>query len=327
VSALPFELLTALAVAGAVGLGFVWYRGRHGEPLAAQRMRLLVDEPDDAPKRGISWNDLRRRGPSSLPLMREFLLQTAWAQRLRLEIEQAGLRLHVGEYIIARVAIGLVVFALVWALGRSGPTLVLALACGAGGFMAPALWLNSERNRRREHIGKQLPEAAQMIANSLRAGFSFQHGCAIVADQMEPPIADEFARVNVDLNVGSTIEEALYALLARTDTAEMNLVVTAVLVQRTAGGNLAEILEMVADQIRERERLTGEVKTMTSQQRFSGLVLAIWPLLLLAAFCLLNWEQTSLLFTTSAGLALLALGAVLQILGFVTIRRILSVEI
>jgi tight adherence protein B len=166
-----------------------------------------------------------------------------------------------------------------------------------------------------------------MIANSLRAGFSFQHGAAIVGDQMEPPIAEEFARVNVDLNVGSTIDEALHGLLARADTAEMNLVVTAILVQRTAGGNLAEILEMVADQIRERDRLTGEVRTMTSQQRFSGLVLAAWPMLLLAAFCVLNWPQTSLLFTTNAGLVLMALGAGLQFLGFVTIRRILSVDI
>lgn len=321
-----FQLLTALATGGAVTLGAVWFRGRNGEPVAAQRMLRLLDEPD-TPKRGISWDDLRRRGPSSLPLMRDFILQTAWAQRLRDEIEQAGLRLHVGEYLLIRCGLTLVCFLGVWGAGRSVPTFILAIACGVAGFMAPALWLNAERQRRRERIAKQLPEAAQMIANSLRAGFSFQHGAAIVGDQMEPPISEEFARVNVDLNVGSTIDEALHGLLARADTAEMNLVVTAVLVQRTAGGNLSEILEMVAEQIRERERLTGEVRTMTSQQRFSGLVLAFWPVLLLGAFCLLNWPQTSLLFTTNTGLILIGLGAGLQFMGFVTIRRILSVDI
>jgi tight adherence protein B len=326
VNALTFELLSALATGGAVALGAVWFRARHGEPVAAQRMRRLLDEPE-APKRGISWDDLRRRGPSTLPLMREFILQTSWAQRLRGEIEQAGLRLHVGEYLLIRVGLALLLFLGVWAAGRSITTFILALACGAAGFMAPAVWLNGERSRRRERIAKQLPEAAQMIANSLRAGFSFQHGAAIVGDQMEPPIADELARVNVDLNVGSSLDEALQGLLARADTAEMNLVVTAVMVQRTAGGNLAEILETVAEQIRERERLTGEVRTMTSQQRFSGLVLAFWPLLLLGAFCVLNWPQTSLLFTTNAGLILMGLGAALQFLGFVTIRRILSVDL
>jgi tight adherence protein B len=326
-SELTFDLLTALALGGAIALAVSWYFGRAREPAAATRMRRLVDEPDDAPKRGISWDELRRRGPSTLPLMKDFLLQSPWAQRMSLEIEQAGLRLHVGEYIIGRVALALIAFLGVWLIGRSFPTFILALACGAIAFMLPALWLNSERNRRRERISKQLPEAAQMVANSLRAGFSFQHGLALVADQMEPPISDEFARANVDLNVGSSIEEALHALLARADTAEMNLVVTAILVQRTAGGNLAEVLEMVAEQIRERDRLMGEVKTMTSQQRFSGLVLALWPVLLLGAFCLLNWDQTSLLFTTTAGLMMLAIGAGLQFMGFVTIRRILSVEV
>jgi tight adherence protein B len=328
VSPLTLQLIAALFTGGAVALTVIWYRSRAGEPVSAQRMRRLGQEPDaQAPKRGISWSDLRRRGPASLPLMRDFILDTPWAQRLRLEIEQAGLRIHVGEYLIGRFGLAILAFAFVFGLGRSTPTFVLALGVSAGAFMLPALWLNSERNRRRNRISKQLPEAAHMIANALRAGFSFQHGLAIVADQMEPPIAAEFARANVDLSVGSTIEEALRGMLARADTAEMNLVVTAVLVQRTAGGNLAEILEMVADQIRERDLLMGEVKTMTAQQRFSGLVLALWPVLLLAVFCVVNWPQTSLLFTTNSGLLLIAIGAGLQFLGFVTIRRILDVDI
>jgi tight adherence protein B len=129
------------------------------------------------------------------------------------------------------------------------------------------------------------------------------------------------------MNMGSTIEESLRAIQARIDTTEMHLVITAVLIQRTAGGNLAEILESVSEQIRERERLMGEVRTMTSQQRFSGLVLSLWPLLLLGAFCLLNWDQTSLLFTTNGGLLMMAGAAALQVLGFITISRILDVEI
>jgi tight adherence protein B len=320
------ELGAAIATGGAVALLAVWWLTRARGPAVEQRLRRLLDQPETQ-RRGLSWDELRRRGPSSLPLMRDFLLQSPWAQRMSLEIEQAGLRLRVGEYIIGRSVVALVAFAGVWLAGRSTVAFVIALVFGVAGFMLPALWLNAERNRRRDQIAKQLPEAAQMIANSLRAGFSFQHGLAIVADQMEAPIADEFAHANVDLNVGSSLEEALRGLLARADTDEMNLVVTAVLVQRTAGGNLAEILEMVAEQIRERDRLTGEVRTMTAQQRFSGLVLSVWPLLLLAIFSVVNWGQTSLLFTTNAGLILLTAAAALQVLGFLTIRRILDVEI
>jgi tight adherence protein B len=325
-SAFLVQLAAALSVGGAVALMAFWFFGRSGGPAVEQRLKRLLDEPE-APKRGLSWDELRRRGPSSLPVMRDFLLESPWAQRLALEIEQAGLRIRVGEYIIGRVALALLTFFIVLLLGRSSVALVLALVCGIGVFMLPALWLNAQRNRRRDIIAKQLPEAAQMIANSLRAGFAFQHGLSIVADQLEPPISDEFTRANIDMNVGSSIEEALLGLLARADTDEMNLLVTAVLVQRSAGGNLAEILEIVAEQIRERDRLTGEVKTMTAQQRFSGMVLSMWPLLLLGTFSLLNWGQTKLLFTTNAGLTLITVGAVLQILGFVTIRRILDVEI
>ena len=105
------------------------------------------------------------------------------------------------------------------------------------------------------------------------------------------------------------------------------MLVTAVLVQRTSGGNLSEILDNVGDQLREKERLVGEVKTMTAQQRFSGMVLCVWPLFLLGIFALLNWDQTSLLFTTSMGLSLLGLGFVLQLMGFFTISRILDIEV
>jgi tight adherence protein B len=149
----------------------------------------------------------------------------------------------------------------------------------------------------------------------------------MVSEQMEAPISDEFVRMVVDMNVGASVEDAMMGLLARCNTEEMNLLVTAVLVQRTSGGNLSEILDNVGEHLREKERLVGEVRTMTAQQRFSGLVLTVWPLFLLAFFCLVNWEQTSLLFTTGIGLMLLGAGAVMQLLGFFSIQRILDIEV
>jgi tight adherence protein B len=107
----------------------------------------------------------------------------------------------------------------------------------------------------------------------------------------------------------------------------MNLLVTAMLVQRSSGGNLAEVLENVGEQMRERERIYGEVRTLTAQQRYSGMVLVFWPLLVLAGFSLFNWDQTSLLFTTTAGIVLLGVGAVMQVMGFITIRRILDINL
>jgi tight adherence protein B len=319
-------LLAAIAMFGAILLfGWSLTRGRRIKP-TEHRLRVL-SEPDEPQRKGLSWDEVRRRGPSSLPLMREWLFSSPWAQRMTIELEAAGLKVRTGEYVIMRFVCAAGAFFFVYLLGRNTIAFVFAVAAAGFGFMAPAIWVRSMRRRRVAAITRQLPEATQMIANALRAGFAFQHGVTMVSEQMEAPISDEFVRMVVDMNVGASVEDAMMGLLARCNTEEMNLLVTAVLVQRTSGGNLSEILDNVGEHLREKERLVGEVRTMTAQQRFSGLVLTVWPLFLLAFFCLVNWEQTSLLFTTGIGLMLLGAGAVMQLLGFFSIQRILDIEV
>jgi len=323
---MAIQLLAAIVSALAVGLLAMVVARRQPLSAADLRLRRLSDRPK-ALRRGISWDELRRRNPSSLPLLRTILEDSEWAQRTNLQIEQAGLKLRVGEYLLARLGLAGVTFLVVAILGQTLVTTVLALACGVFAFMVPAIWLTVLRKRRMERFIKQLPEAVVMLANALRAGFAFQHGVTLVSEQMEAPMSDEFTRMMVDMNVGAGVEDALAGLLDRMDSEEVNLVVTAVMIQRTSGGNLSEILDNVGEQMRERERLIGEVRTMTAQQRFSGTVMSFWPLGLLGLFSLVNWGQTKLLFTTPAGLVLLGVGGGLQLLGYFTISRILDVEI
>lgn len=320
------ELLAAIVTGVALGL-FGFYLARQMSPRAAeQRIGGLVDRPVE--HRGdLSWEQIRGRSRSSLPILRSFLTNSKWADQRALEIEQAGLRMRVGEYLMVRLALGFGLFVVIWLAGGSPVAFVVGLACGFFGFMLPATWISILRKRRIEKIGKQLPEAVGMIASGLRAGFAFQHGINMAAEQLQPPISEELTRIVTDLNVGATVEEALEAFLRRADSEDTNMVVTAILIQRSSGGNLAEILETVGETMRERERLVGEVKTMTSQQRFSGVVLSLWPVALLAAFSLFNWEQTSLLFTTNIGLVLLTVAGVLQVTGYYVIRRILDIDI
>jgi tight adherence protein B len=320
------ELMAAISVGAAFGLFALWMVRQTQARPADARVSGLAERPAAA-YRGLGWDEIRRRSPSNLPLLSGLLSDSAWSQRVALEIEQAGLRLRVGEYLIGRLALGLVTFLLIWFAGQTLISFVLGMACGLLAFMLPVVALSMLRKRRIQKIAAQLPEAISMIANSLRAGFAFQHGVDLVAQQMSPPISEEFSRFTLDMNVGASIEEALQGLLRRADSEDVNMLVTAVLIQRTSGGNLSEILEIVGETMRERERMTGEVKTMTSQQRFSGTVLTFWPMALLALFSVFNWHQTSLLFTTNAGLTMLAIGGVLQLLGFYTIRRILDIDI
>jgi len=321
------EFLAALATGLAVMLFVIYFARRQRSRPEIVRIRRLADEPAPV-RRGVSWDDLRRRGPSSLPFLRDVLLQSAWAQGMQTEIEQAGLRLRVGEYVIARGVLAILAFVVIAVLtGGAAFGLLIALIAGALGWIAPRMVLRTLRRRRIDLIARQLPEATQMLASALRAGFAFQHGIDMVSRQMEPPLADEFTRVMVDLNIGMGVDEAMQNLLSRADSEDMNLVVTAVLVQRASGGNLAEIMDTVSESMRERERLTGEVKTMTAQQRFSGTVLTFWPIGLLGLFAVMNWDQTSLLFTTTVGQVLLLIGGSLQLLGYFTIRRILDIEV
>ncbi len=319
--------LLAAGVTGASALLFVLYamRSRQLRP-ADTRIQRLTEAPATA-RRGISWEEVRRQGPSSLPLLRELLLESAWAKNTQKEIDQAGLKMRVGEYLLGRTLLGIVLFIAIFAIGRSPLALILGLVAAILAFFLPTVWLSVMRKRRINQIAKQLPEAIVLIANSLRAGFAFQHGLGLVTQEMSPPISEEFTRATVDINVGASMEEALTGMLERADSEDMNMLVTAVLIQRSSGGNLAEILETVGETMRERERLYGEIKTMTSQQRFSGMILTLWPMAILAIFSVVNWDHTSSLFTTGIGLVLLTAAGIGQVLGFYTIRRILDIDI
>ncbi len=320
------ELVAALCAGLAIGLFVMhWARSRQATPADA-RISNLAEKPRSE-AHGLSWDEIRRRGSSGLPWFGGFLSESNWARKQALELEQTGVKMRVGEYLMIRLALGFVTFLIVWLIGQSVISFVLGIVCGFFGYMLPSVWVSVLRKRRIERIDKQLPEAVTMISNALRAGFAFQHGMDMVSKQAQPPISEEFARIMADLNVGASIEEALQGFLDRVQSEDANMVVTAILIQRQSGGNLAEILETVGETMRERERLTGEVKTMTSQQRFSGMVLAVWPLLLLAVFAVFNWSQVKLLFTTNVGLMLVAVGCVLELMGYYTIRRILDIDI
>ena len=320
------ELIAALCAGLAIGLfALHWLRSRQATPADA-RISTLAEKPKtDA--HGLSWEEIRRRGATGIPGLGGFFTESNWAKKQALELEQTGVKIRAGEYLLIRLGLGFLMFLVIWAIGQSMIAFLLAAVCGFFGYMLPSVWVSVLRKRRIERIDKQLPEAVTMISNALRAGFAFQHGIDMVSKQMQAPISEEFARNMADLNVGASIEEALQGFLDRVQSEDANMVVTAILIQRQSGGNLAEILETVGETMRERERLTGEIKTMTSQQRFSGMVLSLWPLLLLAVFGIFNGSQVKLLFTTNVGLMLVAIGCVLQLLGYYTIRRILDIDI
>jgi tight adherence protein B len=210
-----------------------------------------------------------------------------------------------------------------------GETLGLVIAAGAafGGFQAPQMWVSNRVKSRAQKLEQQLPEALTLVGNSLKAGFGLLQSLSLATQQLEHPISTELAQTVYETNVGSSMDEAFLELSRRCDSYDLDLVVTAILVQRSAGGNLAEILDNVAGTMRERVRIRGEINTLTAQQRMTGFVIGLLPVGVGGLFMLVSPEYISVLFTETIGKVLLAIAVLLEVVGTIVIRRILSIEV
>ena len=170
-------------------------------------------------------------------------------------------------------------------------------------------------------------EALQLISNSLRSGFAFTQSVEMAVRQLESPMKEELERFLQDNALGARSDEALRNLVERTGSYDIEMMVTVILVQRTTGGNLSEILDNVAETIRERERLQGEIRALTASQRLTGMILSVYPLLLGALFTLIAYDLMKVLWETETGRVLLGIAAILQVLGFIVIRRVLRLDV
>jgi len=254
--------------------------------------------------------------------------QEGWTARTALQLERAGLQLRVSEYVLLRVLAAGFGFLLIALISGGHPVgLIVAVIVSVCCFMLPAFVVQTLRIRRVHKIEEQLDQMVSMISNSLRAGFGLLQSLDQASQQLSPPLSSELLRVIHETDVGATLEETLAALAERVESYDLDMIVTAVLVQRTVGGNLAEVLDNVGHTIRERVRMQGEINTLTAQKKLSGVVIGLLPVALVLLFFAIDPEYMSTLFTHTAGRIMLAIGVALDLLGLLMIRRILMVDI
>ena len=146
--------------------------------------------------------------------------------------------------------------------------------------MLPAFYVTLKKRRRLHAIDRQLVEGLSHIANSIRAGFAMLQAIDAAAQRLQPPLSEEFSRLVADVRLGASLEDALTAMGNRVGSYDLDMVITAILIQRSTGGNLSEVLDNVAETIRERDRIRGEIRVLTAQQRFAAWVLSLWPVVL-----------------------------------------------
>ena len=285
-----------------------------------QRVRSLASYPS-ATEEGRPPAAIRtaRTSPAS---------QGGWSARTALQLERAGLQLRVSEYLTFRLLAALLGFLLVALFSGGHPVgLVAAAMAAVFGFMLPAFIVQALTARRVQKINDQLDQMTSMVSSSLEAGFGLLQSLDQAAQQLSPPLSNELLRVIQETNVGATLEDALAALAERVESYDLDMIVTAILIQRTVGGNLAEILNNVGYTIRERVRIQGEVNTLTAQKKLSGIIIGLLPVALVLLFFATSPDYMSVLFTHTAGRILLVIGAVLDLVGLLMIRRIVTVEV
>ena len=254
--------------------------------------------------------------------------QGGWSARTALQLERAGLQLRVSEYLILRASAAVLGFLLVALISGAHPVgLVAASIVAVFGFMLPAFIVQMLRARRIHKMNEQLEQMASMVSNSLKAGFGLLQSLEQASQQLSPPLSSELLRAVRETDVGATLEDALTDLAERVESYDLDMIVTAILIQRTVGGNLAEVLDNVGHTIRERVRMAGEVNTLTTQKKLSGVVIALLPMALALLFFAIDPDYMSVLFTHTVGRILLATGVLLDLLGLLVIRSILAVDV
>jgi tight adherence protein B len=218
------------------------------------------------------------------------------------------------------------------AIGVAAGNLLVSVVLGVVGFYLPRLIVGMAQKRRLKAFGDQLADTLMLQSNSLRAGYSLLQSMETVSREAPQPTAQEFGRVVREVGLGLSPEEALLNLYRRMPSDDLDLMVTAINVQHEVGGNLAKIFDTLAETIRERRRIQGEIQTLTAQQRIGGNVIAVLPLVLAGGMSLASPGYLSPLFSSDTFICMPAFGlpilaGVMMIIGYFAIRRIVAIEV
>lgn len=206
-------------------------------------------------------------------------------------------------------------------------SIIIALISIPIGFMIPDLILGIKKSKRMAKINSQLSGALNIISNGLRAGFSFTQAIGIVINEISGPISEEFNKVLRDNVLGKSLEEALTNMSERTDDEDLDMVITALIIQRQVGGNLAEVLDTISQTIRERVKIKADIKTLTAQGRISGLIVSLLPFALGIALSKINPGYLSVLFTTFIGNVMVGIGIALQLIGIFILIKLVDIKV
>jgi tight adherence protein B len=247
-----------------------------------------------------------------------------YKKSIQKQLNRAHVLLKAEEYITICVTLFILLAAVAYMLSKS---ILYSVALGIIGWLLPMYIVKAKTKNRIKYFNSQLSDAIALISNSLKAGYSFFQAVDVVSTEMTGPIAEEFGLLQKEINFGASTEKALENLVSRVGSDDLELMITAVLIQRQVGGNLAMVLDNISTTIRERIKIKGEMKTLTAQGRMSGLIISILPVAIGFIIYLINPEHMSLLFTRSLGIGILVFSAFMELIGIYFVRKIVNIEV
>ena len=224
--------------------------------------------------------------------------------KIKTKLLQAYIKMKPIEFIEVSIISGLTLASILYML--AGNVLVTSVGFLLG-FKVPESVIETIRKKRASQLNDQLPQALSLVANGLRAGFSFSQAMAVVGREMEAPIADEFSKVLRDNSYGKNMDEALQDLGKRTDDEDLDIFITTLLIHLQVGGDLSEILDTISETIRERVKLKGDIRTLISQSKMSAWVIGILPVAIGAALFVLNPDYMGTMLDNTMGLIMLGI--------------------
>ena len=261
---------------------------------------------------------------SEIPWVNRVLVQVQAATRVKRVLDQADLQITVTRLVMFSLMAGMLAGLTVSVVSMS---LLLVVACGLAGAVVPFAHVLWTRKKRFAKFLEQLPDALELMSRALSAGHAFSEALHMVSIEMPEPTAKEFRKTYEEQNLGLSLKLALENLTDRMPLLDLRLCVTAVLIQRETGGNLAEILEKVAYTIRERFRIMGDLKTLTTSSRMSAWLLCAVPAFIATAVTIMNPEYMAVMWRDPRGHKLIAVALFLQVTGMLIVRKILRIKI
>jgi len=311
---LPPQVIVAVPMAAAIAV-FFWsldrVRKEHvSRPSESQLPRATPRELVERLLRPAADTLSQRRSVQGKPTLTE-------------ELARAGLSITPSEYLLIRIgAVGLGALIGLFRFGISAGPIIL----GAVGFLAPPLVVGFLQRRRQTRFNDQLGSMLQLLSNSLKTGYAIDRALETVAAKSQPPVSTEFERVTTEITLGTSVEDALSALLLRINSPDLEFIVTAILLHVRVGGNLAEVLDTISDTLRDRLQTKRDMSVLTAQSRASATIITGLPILLALGLYIFVPGYFAPMTTTFVGYVLLGIAALLVLIGNIVIQRMTALE-